>query len=89
MTLVDFLRGRLDEDEANAYDCECVVGGGWSEARTLAEVKAKRAIVDEFQMWSDAPNPDAAVVWNALKPVVRALAQPYADHPDFRPEWRP
>jgi hypothetical protein len=57
--------------------------------RLLAECEAKRRIVeawpDTFGLWS-ADQADAA---RAMKDVaLRALAQPYADHPDYRPEWR-
>lgn len=46
-------------------------------ARVLAECKAKRQLVDGFDSWgSDAQ-------WT-----LRTLALPYADHPDYRDEWR-
>ncbi|MEU7103558.1 DUF6221 family protein [Streptomyces sp. NPDC046215] len=52
-------------------------------ARVLAEVDAKRAIVEEIE--------DAEVRWygDKLIPVLKRLALPYADHPDYREEWRP
>ena len=52
-------------------------------ARVLAECDAKRRIVEELQRgvepgdeWTDPT-------------VLKLLALPYADHPDFREEWRP
>jgi hypothetical protein len=39
---------------------------------------------ETFERWSLAR--DAALV---LDPVIRLLAVPYADHPDYRDEWRP
>jgi phytoene/squalene synthetase len=67
-------------------------GGAWwpdaqhiarhDPARVLAECDAKRRIVAE----ADAGHggyPDGVYF------AVRALALPYADHPDYRPEWRP
>lgn len=50
-------------------------------ARVLAEVEAKRRIVDET--WG---GPDHQDMWDHH---VRLLALPYADHPDYREEWRP
>lgn len=58
-------------------------------ARVLADVDAKRRILDlevpdhydtpgEWRGWHDAYND-----------VLRLLALPYADHPDYREEWTP
>lgn len=44
----------------------------------LADIAAKRAIL---QMQQDSPEP-------ALTEVMRMLAQPYADEPDYDPTWR-
>jgi hypothetical protein len=58
-------------------------------ARVLADVKAKRAIValsqtiidsDPYEIDSDAPT--------AAGMILRNLASVYADHADFREEWR-
>jgi hypothetical protein len=49
-------------------------------ARVLAEVAAKRAIVN---MDEDDRYSDAYVV------AIRALAAAYADHPDYDEAWRP
>ena len=58
--------------------------------RVLAECEAKRRIIaawpDPFGQWT-AVQADAA---RAQKdPTLRALALPYATHPDYRDEWRP
>lgn len=56
-------------------------------ARVLAEVDAKRQIVDGVA----GADPHGAYItgtftaWDAL----RLLALPYADHPDYREEWTP
>ncbi|KAB7850162.1 DUF6221 family protein [Streptomyces mobaraensis] len=50
-------------------------------ARVLAEVAAKRQMIDDT--WG---GPDQEDVWLHH---VRLLALPYADHPDYREEWRP
>lgn len=60
-------------------------------ARLLAECEAKRRIVHEFTGESPHANYDDCgdeCVGNALHWVLRVLAQPYADHPDYREEWR-
>lgn len=55
-------------------------------ARVLAECEAKRRIVEEATLGA-APDTDlwAQVAWDVL----RLLALPYADHADYREEWRP
>jgi len=54
----------------------------WDPARVLAEVEAKRRIVDE---WASEYYEHRA----ALGRAVRLLALPYAEHPGYREEWRP
>lgn len=62
----------------------------WDPARALAEVEAKRRMVDHVSQELEdrgADNP-----WwysDKLTPILEALALPYADHPDYREEWRP
>jgi hypothetical protein len=51
-------------------------------ARVLAECDAKRRIITTIQRWLDTGYP-------TLDHVLFALALPYADHPDYRSEWRP
>lgn len=48
-----------------------------SAKRVLAECEAKRKIIAFHENW---PAPTA--------PMLLAMAQIYADHPDFREEWR-
>jgi len=57
-------------------------------ARVLAECAAKRRIVEECapNVAKDWPFPDGL---NLSEFVVAEFAQPYADHPDFDPAWRP
>ena len=74
------------------------------DARVLAECEAKRRIVEwcgeREQVYvgtiADAdrePTPDMFVPGALRNPadavVLRFLALPYADHPDYRQEWRP
>lgn len=60
-------------------------------ARVLAEVEAKRELLADYERfvaerrrmmggWDSYPEPS---------PVLTAFATVYADHPDYRPEWRP
>lgn len=94
LTLTEFLLARIAEDEVTARTALVVDGRqvwqvqDWIELdnevlahtdrhdphRVLAECEAKRRIVNIV--------PD-------LQGVLGALALPYANHPDFREEWRP
>ncbi len=56
----------------------------WNPARVLAECDAKRHII-ELQRSDLRDDPQD---WEADE-VLRLLALPYADHPDYRMEWRP
>jgi hypothetical protein len=133
--IADFLRARLDEDEAlaasgetwSAFDeatqgtrrvdvdhsIERVVActRSWrglhiarhDPARVLAEVEAKRRLIDEHKPSRPEYMPrrergcqtcTTAQEWdtkaneaNCL--TLRLLALPYADHPAYREEWRP
>ena len=51
----------------------------WNPARVIAECRAKRRVV-EAREGVDAATHDL---------VLRTLALPYADHPEYREEWRP
>ncbi|NDZ63579.1 DUF6221 family protein [Streptomyces cyaneofuscatus] len=50
-------------------------------ARTLREIDAKRRMIDD--LWG---GPDHEDMWSHH---MRLLALPYANHPDYRPKWRP
>lgn len=112
MTLVEFLTARLDEreQEARIRLADTISQYGMSELdpdRLLAEVEAKRRIVNEHYVFQDAVQAcrqcsdkraeDDPLVradrWVTLVPgpcsTVRLLALPYADHADYRDEWRP
>lgn len=66
----------------------------WDPARVLAEVEAKRRILDEYEGYASDDDPDhehaqfAANAALALEGVIKLLAQPYAGHSGFREEWR-
>jgi hypothetical protein len=59
-----------------------------ARARVLAECEAKRRIVEEFAALTPIPYDIAEGIYGAMRHCVQVLALPYADHPDFREEWR-
>jgi hypothetical protein len=92
-TLADFLLARIGEDQAANRPgpepedwCDRAEGLHLGHARVLAECDAKRRIVT----WAEETWPDEPW-WYAdrIEPVLRYLALPYADHNEYRPEWKP
>lgn len=72
----------------------------YDPARVLREVEAKRRIVDdvvpEVEGAEDRIDGEWGVVslpWDQVHAttlsLLRLLALPYSDHPDYRPEWKP
>jgi hypothetical protein len=67
----------------------------WDPARVLAECEAKRRIIAFFlgsgNALSKTTDPLKRLVAEAIHEshgdVLKPLAQPYADHPDYRAEW--
>jgi hypothetical protein len=69
----------------------------WEPARVLREVKAKRRIIElcaapmvDITAPGDGERqyvPGEGPSWG--EPVLRALAEAYADYPDYCEEWRP
>jgi len=61
-------------------------------ARVLADCEAKRRIVGLHERRPDWPDCQECGDRDDIKPwpcsTLRLLALPYADHPDYRPEWR-
>lgn len=58
-------------------------------AHVLADIAAKRAVLAYLQRVTEVMLD--ANLWTLADPrttAMRQLAAPYADHPDFRPEWR-
>ena len=82
-TLTEFLTARITEDETDLRAGADLPDDRWTTQRLLAECDAKRRIIERV---SD-------VAWSgsyAVRDVVlELLAVPYADHPDYRDEWRP
>ncbi len=50
----------------------------WAPARTLQEIEAKRRMLKELDLTSQTQ-----------QHLLKLLALPYADHPDYRQEWKP
>ena len=73
--LAQIAAARMLEEVPGAV-CDC---GG--PARVLAEVDAKRRMIDD--VWG---GPDHDDMWTHH---LRLLALPYADRPDYRDTWRP
>ncbi len=65
----------------------------WQPARVLAECEAKRRIVEYASAHeADEPLMTRGRAHPGLTPfryTLRLLALPYADHADYRQEWRP
>lgn len=102
-TLTEFLLARIVEDEADRHGihdvaicsslewggmtnltCDC----GWPE-RVLAECEAKRRIVEAHRAWDENEWQSPPYFSAPMDEVLALLALPYADHPDYREEWRP
>ncbi len=86
MTITEFLEARVSEDEFDASR-ELLWGTtptlSRMNARVLAECAAKRALVAMHEGCDDVSYGDASTC-----PEIRTLAAVYADHPDYRQEWR-
>lgn len=103
--LIAFVRQQVDEDERVASACPDKdwpqIGNGagavhitrWDPARVLAEVGAKRRILDardgaDKQFRRDRNKSGFAAEADTFDYVVRTLAQPYAGRPGWREVWR-
>jgi len=96
VTLTEFLLARIAEDESDVWSFrDSGESGYWTWQRMLAEFQAKRRIVEEHA-GGGGPLCEACAdgLWNLERtslpcPTLRLLALPYADHADYREEWRP
>ncbi|MGW1154477.1 DUF6221 family protein [Streptomyces rubiginosohelvolus] len=70
----------------------------WDQARVLAEVQVKRRILDDIVPAMNGMDDRIDGEWGvgAMDPseyesvdLLRLLALPYADHPEYQDEWRP
>ena len=99
-SLSDFLLARIAEDEAHAGDFHSIMAcdltaGDWMvsgecdcgyPARVLAECETKRRIIGDLESMYMRVRGDGVVADGHF--VLRAIALPYADHPDYREEWQ-
>jgi hypothetical protein len=102
--LIEFLHARCTEAETDAVnihyaspdvrECSYVTAVGHDNCtcgvptRLLAEVDAKRRIIDLIVLNADSQplyRDSGAEVW---EDALRLLALPFAGHPHFREEWR-
>jgi hypothetical protein len=97
--LIAWLRAQLDDDERVARghvadglhsDCEP------QPVRWLAEVEAKRRILNRYQAqldrqgdWQESQLSADICAQEYADWVLPMLALPYADQPGYRDEWRP
>jgi hypothetical protein len=122
--LVEFLRARLNEDEATALAADgdsieatpLYEGVGYltlrgdhndrytgelpatladhaarhDPARVLREVGAARQAIEHYERVAarSQQHPDYELATGAVEVQLKIRALPYADHPDYRAEWR-
>jgi hypothetical protein len=81
-----------DEDDLVTYDRDVAYHiERWDPARVLAEVKAKRRILEEVQSWlevDDEHDPVETAFRASAGWMVAVLAQPYAGQDGWREEWQ-
>ncbi|MEY6563681.1 DUF6221 family protein [Streptomyces albidoflavus] len=96
--LANFLRARLDEDDAAAQAANSGATDDTTDlkARVLADVAAKRGVLRFVaQMQRNAENDDfmvhgpAMIALSTMVYPLRHLAAAYPTHPDYQPEWQP
>ncbi|WP_367128302.1 DUF6221 family protein [Saccharothrix sp. HUAS TT1] len=90
--LVTWLRGQLARDEQTAQAMSHAIEhleSRWSPARLLADVAAKRAILDQWESLASAPadTPGIDLVRQELGHAVLALTLPYRNQRGYRQEW--
>ncbi|MFD9249531.1 DUF6221 family protein [Streptomyces bottropensis] len=81
---------RHDENPLGAQQAAFIVRH--DPDRVLTDIRAKRQLVDKYAEVADNDVNDVEYAHgyaNALGEAVRLLALPYADHPNYRQEWRP
>jgi hypothetical protein len=88
--LPEWLREQLDEDAREADGCHCS-----ARERVLAEIAAKRALIDEYTQAEESLDhwacPDMVDVGRAegLRAGVAYAALPYTARPGYDEAWRP
>jgi hypothetical protein len=98
MTLTEFLLARIGDDEASAAERPTPVSAPFSRSRLLAECAAKRRIITlayeatgydmTVDLERETDERSRSGVAFVGERILRALATPYAEHPDYDPTWR-
>lgn len=101
--LLDFIKARIDEDEAAIaadeqdksarfldadIQTERFIGRFADEDRVRREVAAKRAILAAWQTEQDHGFPGSGFT-EGLEFALQCIAATWSDHADYRQEWRP
>ena len=82
LTLTSFLLARIAEDEA-------AVRAPYKRSPIGRRALGHRATSEAFQRVSELHDARMAVRRAPDDSGLRTLALPYADHPDYNPDWRP
>lgn len=94
VTLTEFLLARFDEDERRWGNPAFAPVAGWGLSELVRKMRAdfesKRRIV-EYHAESVGGTCDICEEYGPPGPcqTQRWLALPYAEHPDYREEWKP
>jgi hypothetical protein len=79
--------GTIVYDEGSPSQPQAEHIARWDPARALAEIQAKRRILDWLERWDDRMMNDNYWPWDSTE-AVEILAQTYAGRPGWREEWR-
>jgi hypothetical protein len=86
MDLIEFMTARLDEEESAAKAHE----GELYADRAIATVAAHRRILERATSGEiDEGDMCALAAFDEAEHIVCLLAQLYANHPQYRAEWKP
>lgn len=93
----DVVSGGRWNGEASVFDSteDAIHIARWNPARVLAEIDAKRRIIDRYLAGDTDMGSTHGPDWNEPESrqlgedVLRLLALPYAGQPGYRDEWRP
>lgn len=80
--LVEFLRARVDEDEAR-YPTYVT---GWLAEQRRAECVSKRRMLERFERWLE-PERNGDPLQIAALALTMDMAIPYVNHPGFHKSW--
>jgi hypothetical protein len=90
VTLTEFLLARIAEDRARADTA--FLGLHARRQDTTAPYRAQSNADAAFRIVEAAVGGSPSDQWMSgltLEWVMKVIAEPYADHPDYRDEWKP